>query len=170
MTVEPEVITKDARIEPRAGQEPAQREGGHRYLEGSVNLARYRNDRDWGPQSARIQDVVRTVDIAVETLAECFVEAVAVGDAECGREIDGLAAQIDGLVKRLDLVEAANARLRRDNVELRDEVADLAHQVEVQRAARGFTDGHSLPPALVRRKAYPKPRPTQGTPGAETAA
>jgi hypothetical protein len=37
--------------------------------------------------------------------------------------------------------------------ELRGEIADLAHQLEMQKASRGHTDGRSLPPSLVQRKA-----------------
>jgi hypothetical protein len=51
-------------------------------------------------------------------------------------------------------VMPALEELARENAELRGEIADLAHRVELDRKARGVGDGHELPPSLTQ----PKPR------------
>jgi hypothetical protein len=87
-----------------------------------------------------------TIENAITSVSEGFIEFFAQKERENNAQVAAFAA-------RLERLEAANKSLQRANAELRDEVADLAHQVQRQAAIRGVTDGQSLPTALVRRKA-----------------
>ena len=71
----------------------------------AVDLAHAATLAEWATQPARIMDVTKTVNTAVNRLADFVVEAVAVGDGELGREVDDLAAQIGDLSRRLERAE-----------------------------------------------------------------
>ena len=126
MTVEPEIITKDAR---GARREPAPRE---RYLDGAVNLARFRRDAHWGLQSSRVVDVVRTVDAAVGNLAESIIETIAASAADTWND---LTVEIEKLARRIEHCERDNAALRAANAGLTRKVERLREPAAKARKA-----------------------------------
>ena len=100
MAVEPAIITKDARMAPRVGQEPAIREAqahSPRFERrsnmrvvaqprrprdppaGSVDLRslHYTSEatEEWG-RGTRVQDVITTVNAAIDETVECFIEVI----------------------------------------------------------------------------------------------
>jgi hypothetical protein len=88
------------------------------------------------------------------------------GPASVGFVVDGLNLMTDLLVeatadlgREIDDGNTKIAALEVENGRLRDDLADLAHQVELLKAAAGPTDGKSLPEALVRR---PPRKPASG--------
>lgn len=146
MNVEPEIITKDAR---GARREPAPRE---RYLNGAANLARFRRDAHWGLQSARVVDVVRTVDAAVETLAESIIETIAASAADTWND---LTVEIEKLARRLERCERDNAALTQEVERLREPAAKAR---PAKRKTKADSDAQGLPD-FVRTTAPPKRKP-----------
>jgi hypothetical protein len=151
MTVESQVIHKtrlDARITSAPTPAPPfKRAGGfvqRQHAAGAVDLAYSAALPEWATQAARIMDVVKTADAAVDILAEAIAQHL----AKQRRTTD---AQIAALDTRLAAAESENATLKQGIVELRGEIADLTHSIERDRRARGVGDGASLPASLVRK-------------------
>jgi hypothetical protein len=139
----------DARVAPQARPKPlTRREGIFKWkyaLSDPTDLVHAAGQEGWAGASPRIADVCLTIENAIGSVSEGFIQFF----AEKEREND---AQVAAFAARLERLEAANKSLQRANAELQDEVTDLAHQVQRQKAIRGGTDGQSLPTALVRRK------------------
>lgn len=170
------IVTKDAA--PKAGQDPTRREGGHRYLDGAVNLLRFRRDPHWGVQPARIADVARTIDCAIDSFAELAAEAIATGDGELGREVDDVTAKVADLTRRLERVEAANAALAERNAGLTREVELMQRLDRDRRASAAAKPRKPKPkssdavglPAFVMAGPVKRGAAVEAPPGAEAAS
>jgi hypothetical protein len=86
---------------------------------------------------APYSEVARVADRVMKALLEILSQVL----ADERKDADGRFAEFD----------AKLGKLQRENVELRGKIADLTHQLKLDRATRGITDGASLPASLVRR-------------------
>lgn len=126
----------------------------------AVDLAHAATLAEWATQPARIMDVTKTVNTAVNRLADFVVEAVAVGDGELGREVDDLAAQIGDLSRRLERAELENATLRREMELIAQCVGSRAPKVAAARskAKPKSSDAGGLPDFVRTTPAKRKPK------------
>jgi hypothetical protein len=184
MTVEPAIITKDARMAPRDRHEPARREGerrGPRFeLRGNMRVvAEPRRPRDppagsvdlrslrypaeasenW-EKSTRIQDCVTTVNAAIDEIADCFVEVIGESCGDLGKEIDALAAQVGEITRRLERAEFENATLKRSLELLAQSLGARAAAPPKRKAKAKSSDAGGLPEFV---RAAPSKRKTRNT-------
>lgn len=191
------IITKDVRAS-RVGQEPALRDGqarGPRFERrrnmrivaeplhprdppaGSVDLRSLHYSPEaageWG-MGTRVQDVITTVNAAIDEIADCFVEVIGEANGDLGKELDALAARVDEITRRLERSEFENATLKRE-VELLGKCIGSQPSKAASakpKARRKSSDVSSLPDFVVRTAA-PKRKSRSSTidaaPSAETA-
>jgi septal ring factor EnvC (AmiA/AmiB activator) len=118
---------------------------------GAVDLAYSATLPEWQFQAARICDVAKTINIAVTDLAEAIAQHLAKQRKTTDAQTAALEKRVTTAESEHAVLVAENASLKRDLVELRAEIGDLADQIKRDRATRGVGDGASLPASLVRK-------------------
>jgi hypothetical protein len=147
-TLHGDVYRTEPRVTPRAAAPEPEPAPPRPYLPEAVDLGRgAANSVEWGTQPGRICDIVKTIDLATESLTAALVEFVGEKMEDQRRRVDELLA---GVENKIAVANARSVRIELETVELRAEIADLTGRIERDRASRGVGDGASLPEALRR--------------------
>jgi hypothetical protein len=110
------------------------------------------------PYSALVHATNMAARVVLETMAQVIGEEskrtdkkLVDIDAKVGAEGRAADRRFDAIEQKFTDLAARVAKAELENASLKGELADLVHQVERDRTARGHTDGRQLPAALQRK-------------------
>ena len=114
---------------------------------------------EWG-RGTRVQDVITTVNAAIDETVECFIEVIGDSCGDLGKEIDALAAQVGEITRRLERAEFENATLKRSLELLAQSLGARAAAPPKRKAKAKSSDAGGLPEFV---RAAPSKRKTRNT-------